>query len=69
MPCLVVRVQKHHYQDLPENVRRSLGEPPVGFLSYFTKRFPKLLLHVHVTVKDYLSSERMFSAYFEHEDI
>jgi serine/threonine-protein kinase/endoribonuclease IRE1 len=66
--CIVFTHQKHHYQDLPENVRRSLGEPPAGFLSYFTKRFPKLLLHVHSVVRQYLAHEPMFTLYFDHDD-
>lgn len=61
----VLRNKKHHYQDLPDNVRKSLGEPPAGFLSYFTRRFPKLLMHVHGVVRAKLSHEAMFSSYFE----
>lgn len=64
----VLRNKKHHYQDLPENVRKSLGEPPVAFLGYFSKRFPKLLLHCHSVVKKELSHEAMFSTYFEMQD-
>lgn len=56
--------QKHHYQDLPENVRRALGDLPTGFLTYFTTRFPQLLLHVYDTVAVHLSDEAMFSSTF-----
>jgi serine/threonine-protein kinase/endoribonuclease IRE1 len=56
--------QKHHYQDLPENVRKNLGDLPGGFLSYFTARFPRLLLHVFDVVADHLSEEAMFKSTF-----
>jgi serine/threonine-protein kinase/endoribonuclease IRE1 len=57
--------QKHHYQDLPETVRKNLGDLPGGFLSYFTARFPHLLLHVYDTVATHLADEAMFSSTFK----
>ncbi|GJN92612.1 hypothetical protein Rhopal_005647-T1 [Rhodotorula paludigena] len=60
----VLRNKKHHYQDLPETVRRALGDLPGGFLSYFTSRFPHLLLHVYDTVATHLSDEAMFASTF-----
>jgi len=47
-------------------VKRHLGPMPEGFLAYFTKRFPRLFLHVHGVVKETgLNKEAMFRAYFE----
>jgi len=61
-----LRNKKHHYQDLPENVKRHLGPMPEGFLSYFTRRFPLLFLHVHsVVASTSLRHESMFRSYFE----
>ncbi|GAA5827789.1 hypothetical protein JCM3770_006368, partial [Rhodotorula araucariae] len=60
----VLRNKKHHYQDLPETVRKALGDLPGGFLSYFTSRFPHLLLHVYDTVATHLSDETMFASTF-----
>ncbi|GAA5840497.1 hypothetical protein JCM9279_007347 [Rhodotorula babjevae] len=60
----VLRNKKHHYQDLPESVRKALGDLPAGFLSYFTTRFPQLLLHVYDTVATHLSDEAMFASTF-----
>ncbi|KAF8802390.1 hypothetical protein BYT27DRAFT_6766807 [Phlegmacium glaucopus] len=61
-----LRNKKHHYQDLPENVKRHLGPMPEGFLGYFTRRYPKLFMHVHGVVKDTgLHGESMFRTYFE----
>ncbi|ORX50239.1 hypothetical protein DM01DRAFT_1100096 [Hesseltinella vesiculosa] len=42
-----LRNKKHHWQDLPENVKRTFGEPPDQYLYYFTARFPRLLLHTY----------------------
>ncbi|GAA6061077.1 hypothetical protein JCM10212_006278 [Sporobolomyces blumeae] len=61
----VLRNKKHHWQDLPEPVRRNLGDLPGGFLSYFTTRFPHLLLHVYDTVATHLADEAMFSTTFK----
>ncbi|KAG8809999.1 bifunctional endoribonuclease/protein kinase ire1, partial [Serendipita sp. 399] len=63
-----LRNKKHHYQDLPDNVKRHLGSLPDGFLAYFTKRFPALFLHVYSVVSDLpLRHEPMFKTYFELE--
>lgn len=59
-------LQKHHYQDMPDNVKRHLGPMPEGFLAYFTRRYPKLFLHVHHTIGSTpLHTEPMFRSYFE----
>ncbi|SCV71698.1 BQ2448_3286 [Microbotryum intermedium] len=64
----VLRNKKHHYQDLPDSVRRNLGDLPGGFLSYFTLRFPHLLLHVYDTVATHLHDEPMFASTFSIPD-
>nr|VWO95301.1 Pectinesterase (EC [Ganoderma boninense] len=64
-----LRNKKHHYQDLPENVKRLLGTMPEGFLAYFTRKFPKLFLHVHgVISSSVLRTESMFRSYYELKD-
>ncbi|KAK7433984.1 bifunctional endoribonuclease/protein kinase ire1 [Stygiomarasmius scandens] len=64
-----LRNKKHHYQDLPENVKRHLGSMPEGYLSYFTRRFPRLFLHVHRVIgTSELNREDMFRSYFELEE-
>ncbi|KAI8874918.1 kinase-like protein, partial [Backusella circina FSU 941] len=45
-----LRNKKHHWQDLPEAVKRVYGEPPDQFLYYFTARFPHLFLHTYYVV-------------------
>ncbi|KIJ63631.1 hypothetical protein HYDPIDRAFT_113122 [Hydnomerulius pinastri MD-312] len=61
-----LRNKKHHYQDLPEHVKRNLGPMPEGFLAYFTRRFPRLFMHVHGVISETtLCRESMFRGYFE----
>jgi serine/threonine-protein kinase/endoribonuclease IRE1 len=63
---MLMRLQKHHYQDLPDHVKRTLGPMPEGFLNYFTKRYPRLFMHVHRVISDtHLHMESMFRAYFD----
>jgi len=60
-----LRNKKHHYQDLPENLRRQLHPMPQGYLAYFTRRFPLLFMHVHGVVESSaLRHEAMFRSYF-----
>ncbi|EFO85805.1 hypothetical protein CRE_01627 [Caenorhabditis remanei] len=58
-----MRNKKHHYRELPEDVRLSLGDIPDQFLHYFTSRFPRLLLHVYKAT-EYCSSEAVFRRYY-----
>ncbi|KAI9305971.1 kinase-like domain-containing protein, partial [Cunninghamella echinulata] len=62
----VLRNKKHHWQDLPEKVKQTLGEPPDQFLYYFTARFPRLLLHTyHIIAEDKaLINESTLKQYF-----
>jgi len=62
-------IQKHHYQDLPEYVKRHVGSMPEGYLTYFTRRYPHLFLHVHLIISDSsLRQEPMFRSYFDLND-
>lgn len=65
----VIRNKKHHYLDLPDPVRKSLGSPPEDFLTYFTQRFPLLFLHVWSVIAKNVSHESLFEAnYFRPPD-
>ncbi|KAG0048188.1 bifunctional endoribonuclease/protein kinase ire1 [Gryganskiella cystojenkinii] len=46
--------------------KKALGDLPHGFLTYFTARFPKLMLHLYYIVADDpgLRNESMFKHYF-----
>ncbi|XP_071246343.1 serine/threonine-protein kinase/endoribonuclease IRE1 isoform X3 [Salvelinus alpinus] len=58
-----MRNKKHHYHELPAEVQETLGEVPEGFVSYFTSRFPRLLLHTHTALSS-CSDERLFHPYY-----
>uniref|UniRef100_A0A1A7X3W0 Serine/threonine-protein kinase/endoribonuclease IRE1 n=2 Tax=Nothobranchiidae TaxID=405002 RepID=A0A1A7X3W0_9TELE len=58
-----MRNKKHHYHELPPDVRETLGELPEGFVSYFTSRFPRLLMHTHAALH-ICAHERLFHPYY-----
>ncbi|XP_055014000.1 LOW QUALITY PROTEIN: serine/threonine-protein kinase/endoribonuclease IRE1 [Boleophthalmus pectinirostris] len=58
-----MRNKKHHYHELPQEVQETLGELPEGFVSYFTSRFPRLLMHTH-TALAVCAHERLFQPYY-----
>ncbi|XP_030636116.1 serine/threonine-protein kinase/endoribonuclease IRE1, partial [Chanos chanos] len=60
-----MRNKKHHYHELPPEVQTTLGEVPEGFVSYFTSRFPRLLLHTHSALS-ICAPERLFHPYYHH---
>ncbi|KAM3865151.1 serine/threonine-protein kinase/endoribonuclease IRE1 [Diretmus argenteus] len=58
-----MRNKKHHYHELPVEVQETLGEVPEGFVSYFTSRFPRLLLHTYNALH-ICTHERLFQPYY-----
>jgi serine/threonine-protein kinase/endoribonuclease IRE1 len=51
-------------------VKKALGDIPEGFLNYFSRKFPSLLVHVYSVVLDSnLKSEHLFAAYFEIDEL
>ncbi|KAK3753794.1 hypothetical protein QZH41_018451 [Actinostola sp. cb2023] len=58
-----MRNKKHHYRELPEHVRRSLGSIPDGYLQYFTNRFPRLLMHTY-NIMSMCRDETLFMSYY-----
>lgn len=60
-PCL----QKHHYRELPAEVRETLGSLPDDFVRYFTSRFPHLLSHTYRAM-ELCGHERLFQPYYFH---
>ncbi len=64
MAC--AQTQKHHYHQLPDDVKEQLGTTPESFLRYFADRFPKLFLYVYdVVSSSALRAESTFRPYFE----
>ncbi|MFH4979412.1 hypothetical protein AB6A40_006121 [Gnathostoma spinigerum] len=62
-----MRNKKHHYRELPENVRSSLGCVPDEFVTYFTSRFPQLLMHTYKALAA-CANEPVFSGYYSEHD-
>ncbi|KAL8579389.1 hypothetical protein ACOMHN_026754 [Nucella lapillus] len=58
-----MRNKKHHYRELPEEVKASLGRIPDEFVQYFTSRFPRLLMHVY-TAMDICKEESILRQYY-----
>ncbi|XP_033117781.1 serine/threonine-protein kinase/endoribonuclease ire-1-like [Anneissia japonica] len=58
-----MRNKKHHYRELPEEVKETLGTIPDQFVQYFTSRFPRLLLHVY-RVMEICRFESIFQKYY-----
>lgn len=58
-------LQKHHYRELEQEVRESLGKLPDGFVTYWLKRFPLLLPHVWLQMQQY-REEDILQAYYPH---
>lgn len=55
--------QKHHYRELPADVQETLGSVPDDFVSYFTSRFPHLLIHTYLAMRT-CATERSFLPYY-----
>lgn len=55
--------QKHHYRELPAEVQETLGSIPDDFVSYFTSRFPHLLMHTYLAMRT-CAPERPFLPYY-----
>ncbi|XP_032252173.1 serine/threonine-protein kinase/endoribonuclease IRE2 isoform X2 [Phoca vitulina] len=58
-----IRNKKHHYRELPTEVRQALGHVPDSFVQYFTARFPRLLVHTHGAMR-HCASESLFLPYY-----
>ena len=39
--------QEHHYHKMPKEMQTIMGEPPDEYLSYFTSKFPSLLMQTY----------------------
>ncbi|XP_071460152.1 serine/threonine-protein kinase/endoribonuclease IRE1 isoform X2 [Marmota flaviventris] len=63
-----MRNKKHHYRELPVEVRETLGSLPDDFVRYFTSRFPHLLSHTYRAM-ELCSHERLFQPYYFHEPL
>ena len=60
-----LRNKKNHYEDMPEDVKRRVGPLAGGYLSYWSARFPRLLMASYEVVHAAnLQSNDRFKGYF-----
>lgn len=60
-----LRNKKHHYNDMSEGLKKSIGGLPEGYLCFWTVRFPSLLINCHVVVVECgLQNQDRFRRYF-----
>lgn len=59
----VIRNKLNHYRELPQEIQEILGPVPQGFDSYFSSRFPRLLIEVHYVMYRYCKEEEFFRKY------
>ncbi|KAM9391607.1 serine/threonine-protein kinase/endoribonuclease IRE1-like [Pholidichthys leucotaenia] len=63
-----MRNKKHHYRELPAEVQETLGSIPDDFVSYFTSRFPHLLMHTYLAMRT-CAPERPFLPYYSNSEL
>ncbi|KAL8808729.1 MAG: hypothetical protein Q9200_004080 [Gallowayella weberi] len=61
-----LRNKKHHYEDIPAHVKDKIGSFPVGYLEFWARRFPTLLMATWRCVAEvgWADKER-FKRYYE----
>ncbi|XP_076883919.1 serine/threonine-protein kinase/endoribonuclease IRE1b-like [Bidens hawaiensis] len=60
----VIRNKLNHYRELPKEIRDVLGPVPTGFESYFSSRFPKLVMEVYKVLQEYCGEEEFLHKYY-----
>jgi len=61
-----LRNKKNHYADMPEDVQKKVGPLPEGYLLYWTRRFPRLLMACYDAVRECgLENEPRFRPYLD----
>lgn len=59
----VIRNKLNHYRELPQEIQEILGPVPEGFDSYFSRRFPRLLIEVYNVMYRYCKEEEFLRKY------
>ena len=60
-----LRNKKNHYEDMPEDVKKRVGPLAGGYLSYWSNRFPRLLMACYEVVHEAgVQSNDRFKGYF-----
>ncbi|KAI9677272.1 MAG: bifunctional endoribonuclease/protein kinase ire1 [Trizodia sp. TS-e1964] len=65
-----LRNKFNHYEDMPDNVKSHVGPLPTGYLSYWTTKFPLLLLQCYyVIIGCRLEEHSRFRNFFEPPEV
>ncbi|KAK7683835.1 hypothetical protein QCA50_013211 [Cerrena zonata] len=65
----VIRNSKHHYQELSSTAKEEIRPLPDGYLAYFIKRFPALIMHTYnLVASETLKGEVDLCVYFSSTD-
>ncbi|VVT54045.1 uncharacterized protein SAPINGB_P003879 [Magnusiomyces paraingens] len=59
-----MRNKSHHFNDLPSGLKERMSPYPEGYVRFFLRRFPYLLMAVYEMVKRNLAEEDMFKPFF-----
>ncbi|GAA0140298.1 endoribonuclease [Lithospermum erythrorhizon] len=65
----VIRNKLNHYRELSNEIQEVLGQVPEGFDSYFSNRFPNLLVEVYKVMHRYCAEEDNFLRYFVYSQV
>ena len=53
----LIRNKHHHFDELPEDVKRRLGPSPTDLIKYFERAFPGLVMHCFRVCRDNLTKD------------
>lgn len=65
----LIRNKKHHYMELPLALRETMGSMPQGYVRYFEKRFPRLLLHCLQVASQHLQNDNLLVRWLQNTTI
>lgn len=65
----VIRNKLNHYRELSKEIQGILGQVPEGFESYFSSRFPRLVIEVYKVFHRFCLEEDIFQKYFKSNQI
>uniref|UniRef100_A0A0D9WYP0 non-specific serine/threonine protein kinase n=1 Tax=Leersia perrieri TaxID=77586 RepID=A0A0D9WYP0_9ORYZ len=60
----LIRNKSGHYREFSDDLKELLGSLPEGFVRYFSRRFPKLLIEVYNIMYEKCKDEEAFGKYF-----
>lgn len=63
----LIRNKNNHYNDCSAALKLDFGSPPDDFFTYFSSRFPELIIHVYKAMQE-LKKETKFCEYYEQDE-